>query len=74
VKIILDLETTLRHRRLLVALTGYAALAAAAWLLLEGVFRAAVWIFVAGLAVMTLARAKWGGGDGANPEDEGMRG
>ncbi|MBI3667007.1 MAG: hypothetical protein HY236_12440 [Acidobacteria bacterium] len=42
------------------ALGAYAALAALAYFTLDGVFRAMVWIFCAGLAAMTLARAKYG--------------
>lgn len=38
---------------------AYAALALAAYATLDGPFRLVVWIFCGGLAVMTLARAKY---------------
>jgi len=51
----------MKDKRLWTALAAYAALAFAAWFALDGVFRGAVWILLAGLAVMTLARAIYGG-------------
>jgi hypothetical protein len=56
-QIILLLVTRLRNKRLWLALGAYAGLALLAYLTLDGAFRAMVWIFCAGLTVMTLARA-----------------
>ena len=39
--------------RLLIAMLCYAALAAVAGLALEGMFRAAVWVFLGGLLIRT---------------------
>ena len=55
-----DQETPLRNKRLWSALGAYALLALLAYLTLEGPFRFVIWIFCGGLAVMTLARAKYG--------------
>ena len=43
-------------------MAAYAALALVAHWTLNELFRAVVWIFVGGLAVMTIARAKYGAG------------
>ena len=52
-------EARLRNKRLWSALGAYALLALIAHFTLGELFRAVVWIFVAGLAVMTIARAKY---------------
>jgi len=41
-------------------LGAYASLAVGAYWLLDGVFRAGVWVLLGGLTVMTVARAKYG--------------
>jgi hypothetical protein len=48
------------EKRLWCALAAYAALAVLAYLLLEYPFRAAIWIFLGGLAALTVARARYG--------------
>ena len=49
-----------RNKRLWPALGAYAALALAAYASLEGPLRSLVWVFCGGLAVLTLAHAKYG--------------
>jgi hypothetical protein len=48
------------HKRLTFALTCYAVLALAATFTLDGLFRTAVWIFLAGMAVKTVIAHKAG--------------
>ncbi|GEM_PF-4057484 len=50
----------LRNKRLWWALAAYAFLALLAYLTLDGPFRVMIWLFCGGLAIMTLARARYG--------------
>ena len=49
----------LKNKRLYAALAAYALLALLAYTTLDGPFRIMIWLFCGGLAVMTLARAKY---------------
>jgi hypothetical protein len=53
-------EARLRNTRLWWALAAYAILALLAYLTLDGAFRVMIWLFCGGLAIMTLARARYG--------------
>jgi hypothetical protein len=48
------------RQRMYAAMAAYGALALMAWFTLDGVFRWAVWIFLAGLAVKTWIAYKAG--------------
>jgi hypothetical protein len=50
----------LKNKRMWRAMGAYVLLGLIAHLTLDGAFRLVVWIFCGGLAVMTLARAKYG--------------
>ena len=52
--------SVLRNRRLWSALGAYTVLALIAYAWLDDPFRTVVWIFCGGLAVLTLAHAKYG--------------